>query len=135
MSFEGGCYCGAVRYKSDGDIAMRVQCHCRECQYLSGGGANFVAGVPEGGYHYTKGQPKIYRRSDLPNPVTREFCGNCGTPLTSRTSAVPGVVLVKVGSMDRPADFAKPDFVVFTCDQQPYHHVPDGVPAFAKMPS
>lgn len=135
MSFEGGCYCGAVRYRVDGDIQMRAQCHCRECQYISGGSPNVVAGVAESGFHYIKGTPKIYRRADLQTPVTREFCGNCGSPLTSRAPGIPGVVLIKVGSLDTPAAFNKADFVVFTIDKQPFHQLPEGVPAFERMPA
>jgi hypothetical protein len=40
MKPEGGCYCGAVRYVAEGDPVMRAQCHCRECQYITGGAPN-----------------------------------------------------------------------------------------------
>ncbi len=31
MEVEGGCYCGAVRYKASGEPLFKGQCHCREC--------------------------------------------------------------------------------------------------------
>ena len=37
MRLEGGCYCGEVRYVAEGDPMMQAQCHCRECQYITGG--------------------------------------------------------------------------------------------------
>lgn len=40
MTFEGGCYCGQVRYVAEGEPRLKGQCHCRECQYISGGGPN-----------------------------------------------------------------------------------------------
>lgn len=134
MIIEGGCYCGAVRYRADAEPQLRAQCHCRECQYISGGGPNPVMGLPESAFHYVKGTPKVFRRSDLPAPVTREFCGDCGTPLTSRSPAIPGMVLVKAGSLDQTAQFGKPDFAVFTIDKPSWHVVMDGVPAFERMP-
>ena len=70
MEVEGGCYCGAVRYKTDSSALFKGMCFCRECQYISGGGANYVMGVAEAGFAYTKGEAKGFARSDLDNPVT-----------------------------------------------------------------
>ncbi|HET7191007.1 MAG TPA: GFA family protein [Pseudolabrys sp.] len=36
------------------------------------------------GFRYTSGEPRKFSRSDLESPVTREFCGECGTHLTTR---------------------------------------------------
>ncbi len=82
MAIEGGCYCGSLRYRADGDPQFKGQCHCRECQFVSGGGPNYCMGLAEAGFEYTLGSPKLFSRSDLDDPVTREFCGECGTPLT-----------------------------------------------------
>ncbi len=68
MKLEGGCYGGAVRYKAEGDPILKVQCHCRECQHVSGGSPNVTMGMPEAGFAYTKGAAKAFRRKDLPNP-------------------------------------------------------------------
>jgi hypothetical protein len=134
MKIEGGCYCGAIRYEAEGEPLMKGQCHCRECQYITGGHPNVIVGMPEAGFRVTKGQPKAFRRSDLPNPVTREFCGDCGTALGSRAPALAGVVLLKVGTFDDPSVFPGPDMVIYTCDKQAFHHIPDGVPTFDKVP-
>jgi hypothetical protein len=134
MSLEGGCYCGGLRFKSDGDAMFKGQCHCRECQYISGGHPNVVMGMPEPGFSYTKGTPKQFRRKDLENAVTREFCGDCGTHILTRTAGLPGAVLIKVGTLDDPSQFGGPMMVIYTVDKQSFHHVPDGVPAFERLP-
>lgn len=134
MSMEGGCYCGALRFKSEGDAMFKGQCHCRECQYLSGGHPNVVMGMPEGGFSYVKGKPKEFRRKDLDNPVTREFCAECGTHILTRTQGLPGAVLIKVGTLDDPSLFGGPMMVIYTVDKQSFHHVPEGVPAFERLP-
>ena len=79
MKIEGGCYCKEVHYEAEGEIGMRAQCFCRECQYISGGDSVLILGVPEDGFRVTKGSLEGFKRSDIENAVTREFCGNCGT--------------------------------------------------------
>ena len=91
-------------------------------------------GMPEPGFTWVKGSPKQFRRSDLANPVTREFCPDCGTHIAARSSSLPGVVLIKVGTLDDPSVFGGPQMVIFTIDKQAFHHIPDGVPAFERIP-
>ena len=134
MKLEGGCYCGAVRFAAEGDPLFKGQCHCRECQYFTGGQPNVVIGMPEGGFSLTKGALKPFKRSDLENGVTREFCGECGTAITSKPPSMPGAVLIKIGTLDDQSVFPGPDMVIYTCDKQPYHHLPEGVPSFEKTP-
>jgi hypothetical protein len=132
MKVEGGCYCGQVRYRAEGDAAFRGQCFCRECQYISGGDSVLVMGMPEAGYQVTKGEPRAFQRTDIPRPVTREFCPNCGTHLTTR--AMPGLVMIKIGTLDDPTLFGAPQMAIYTCDKQPYHRVPTDIPTFDKLP-
>jgi hypothetical protein len=134
MKIEGGCYCKAVRYVAEGDPLFSGQCHCRECQYISGGNPNVVMGMPEGGFKYTKGAAKGFSRKDLPNPVTREFCPECGTHLLTRSPGLPGAVLLKIGTFDDPSLFTGPQMVIYTIDKQSFHYIPEGVPTFETRP-
>lgn len=132
MKIEGGCYCKAVRYEATGDITMKAQCFCRECQYVTGGDSLMIIAVPEAGFAITKGALKDFRRSDLENPVTRQFCPDCGTHITSL--AMPGMVMIKVGTLDDRSVFDGPQMAIFTCDAQPYHTVPTTIPTFERVP-
>ena len=73
-----------------------------------------------------------FKRSDIENGVTREFCPNCGTHVT--TLAMPGMVMIKVGTLDDPSIFGGPEMAIYTCDKQAYHHVPSDIPTFDKLP-
>ncbi len=132
MKLEGGCYCGQVRYVAEGDPVMQAQCHCRECQYITGGSANVFIGMPIAGFSYTKGQPKGFTRTDLPRAVTREFCPNCGTHLATKVPGLPAAI-VKVGTLDDPKVF-HPAMAIYTIDQQPFHTIPAGLPTFERLP-
>ena len=134
MSIEGGCYCGNVRYKIDGDFAFKGECCCRECQYVTGGNTNVVAGAPEAIFSYTKGEPKKFSRSDLENPVTREFCADCGTQLTTWAPGAPGIAIVKVGTLDDPSLYDKPDHIIWVSEKQAFHNLTEGVPTFEQFP-
>ncbi len=91
-------------------------------------------GMPEAAFSYTKGAPKVFQRSDIDPAVKREFCEACGTSLLSRAPGAPGVVLLKVGTMDDPTLFEGPLVAIYTCDKQAFHMVPEGVPEFEKLP-
>ena len=128
----GGCLCGEVRYEMEGVINVAV-CHCRECQYASGGGPNYIALVPKPAFAFTKGEPRRYTRpGGSGQPVTRVFCADCGTPLVSEI-AMP-VVAVKLGGLDDPSPY-KPGVSVWTREAQPWHPVDDAAPTFPKNPS
>ena len=134
MKLEGGCYCGKVRYVAEGEPMRKGQCHCRECQYITGGAPNMFLVMPSAGFAYTKGAPKQFTRSDLENPVTREFCPDCGTHLATRPPGRP-VIVVKVGTLDDPKLYGGPQMAIFTIDKQPFHQIPDGLPSFERMPA
>jgi hypothetical protein len=123
-----------VRYVGEGDPGMRLQCFCRECQYISGGASALLMGMPEEGFALTKGATKSFTRTDLENPVTRDFCPECGTHVVSRAPSLAGAVLIKVGTLDDPAAFQGPQLSLYTVDKQAFHHVTEGVPSFERLP-
>jgi hypothetical protein len=134
MKLEGGCYCGSVRYVAEGEPMLKAQCHCRECQYISGGSPNMFMLMPVGGFAYAKGTPKQFTRSDLEGAVTREFCAECGTHLTTRSPRDASIVILKVGTLDDPSVYGGPQAVIWTKDAQPWHLMPEGVPQFPGFP-
>ena len=113
---------------------MKGQCHCRECQYITGGGPNYFMGVPEAGFAITQGIPQTFTRTDIETPRTRQFCGSCGTHLTTLLPGRP-IVIVKVGTLDDPTtDYGGPGLAIFMKDTQPFHMVAEGLPCFQELP-
>jgi hypothetical protein len=134
MAITGRCYCGALRYEATGEPTFKAQCHCRECQYISGGGPNFFMILPDAGFSYTQGTPKQFSRSDLENPVTREFCDTCGTHVLTRRAGLQAVIL-KAGTLDDPAAaYGGPKMAIYTVDKQPFHVIAEGLPSTERLP-
>lgn len=133
MKLNGKCYCGQLHYEMNAALLMKGQCHCRECQYISGGAPQLFMAIPAAGFQYTAGTPKVYRCNDIDNAVTREFCEKCGTHLITRRSD-NGLIILKIGTLNDPADFDQPKIAIYTKDKQSFHHIPDGMPAFYEIP-
>lgn len=100
ITAEGGCLCGAVRYRVESPLSDVAYCHCRICQRSSGAPALPWASVPADRFGYIRGAPALYRSSA--NGI-REFCATCGTPLVFRKSADAPHVDFTTVSLDDPA--------------------------------
>ena len=96
----GGCLCGAVRYRLKCEPMATAVCHCTHCQKQSGGVFSTNLVIPEAQYEQT-GETKVYADSgDSGQAVLRHFCGACGSPILSKAGIMPGMVLVKAGTLD-----------------------------------
>lgn len=123
---EGGCLCGAVRYRAAGPAGDPTLCHCRSCRKAAG--APVVAWVtfPAAGFSFVSGRPVAYRSSP---EVVRTFCGGCGTPLTYRHDKLPLEVDVTTCSLDEPAAHPPRD-QVWTSHRLGWMAATDRLPAF-----
>lgn len=99
---EGGCLCGAVRYRVIGTPHSNGVCHCRSCRRASGAPsvAWFVVASPQ--FTILAGQPSTFRSSP---PVVRSFCGRCGTPLSYQHDDSPDTIEITTATLDDPELF------------------------------
>jgi hypothetical protein len=94
----GGCQCGAVRYRITAPFENPHICHCRMCQKAFGNYFAALVGTKKTGIEWTRGQPSIFRSSEI---VQRGFCKDCGTPLTFGYDTSERVS-ISIGSLDHP---------------------------------
>lgn len=133
--FSGGCLCGAVRYEVTAEPVAFMLCHCRDCQYISGGEPAAVVVVPAGAFRQIKGEARSYAvKGESGNTVSRQFCGECGTPLFSGLETMPHLKVIKAGSLDDPS-WLKPTAFLWTKSAQPWAHKDAAVPSFDKQPT
>ena len=132
--FTGGCRCGAVRYECAAEPVMAGNCHCRDCQQVSGSAfaANIL--VPQDAFTLTNGEPKYHDvKADSGNIVSRGFCPECGSPLVAKNSGMPQLMAVRVGSIDDPSWY-RPAVDVYTDSAQPWDVMNPDIPKSPKMP-
>ncbi len=129
---EGGCLCGKVRYRMEGEPAAAMVCHCTHCQKQSGSAFSTIIGVPEGQVSI-EGEPVTYRDSgESGKSVERLFCGTCGSPLFSKVEVSPGMLWIKAGTLDDTAAFT-PAAHIWTRSKQCWVETGE-VPAFETNP-
>ncbi len=132
MSFNGGCLCGAVRYRGETQIAGG-HCYCDDCRKSSGSGHCSHMVVPEDGFSLT-GAIRFYDApADSGNMVSRGFCPTCGSAVYSKNAGIPGMVFVRASSLDDPEVF-QPQMIVYTQRAPSWDRMNPDLPAFEAMP-
>lgn len=131
---EGGCNCGAVRYRLSADPITVAVCHCANCRRQSGSAFSVNVIVAEGAMTLT-GDLATYEDSDTESgqPVLRQFCATCGSPIRSITAASPQIAIVKAGTADEPGRF-EPAIHVWTSTALPWVEIPTNLPQFPRNP-
>ncbi len=102
--YEGGCVCGAIRYRVTGNPMRASVCHCTFCQRRTGSAFAILAVFKEGQLELTGDTlTEFEHRSDESNLWLRlEFCNRCGTTVAVRLERFPGARGIFVGTFDDP---------------------------------
>ncbi|HKA16185.1 MAG TPA: GFA family protein [Myxococcota bacterium] len=131
---EGGCACGAVRYRLAEEPLIVHACHCRDCQYLTGGAFVINLWIERRFVERSGAEPRFVRLpAGTGQPHDVHFCEVCSTTLWSRYHAPPGDTLfVRAGTLDDPTSVA-PDVHIFTRSKLPWLALPEGARAFPAM--
>jgi hypothetical protein len=128
---EGGCFCGAIRYRAEGEPTQVNHCHCRMCQRLAGAPVVTWATFRAEQVHFLKGGPKWLESSEK---ATRGFCANCGTQLLWRSKRHPDEVDLTAASLDDP-NSVKPDIHIWTESQLEWLRLQDDLPRYRRTRS
>jgi hypothetical protein len=127
--FEGGCTCGAVRYRMTNPMIVHC-CHCRWCQRESGASFALNAMIESDRVVLLQGAPERVHTPSLSGkgqPIYR--CPSCKIALWSHyAGSGEKVRFVRVGTLDEP-DRLPPDIHIFTASKQPWVVLPPDVPA------
>lgn len=133
MAKAGGCLCGSVRYTAKGDPAGNFLCHCKNCQKQGGSAFSINLVYPEAQFEPV-GPVSVYTdTSEAGNPVMRHFCVNCGSPIFSTIPHMPGIIVLKVGTLDDTSSYV-PAAEVWCDSRQNWVDFEKQYPEFAANP-
>jgi len=99
LPLEGGCLCGAIRYRIDATPLWVNLCYCRSCTKAAGAPVMAHARMPAAGFAMLAGEPQSFSSSA---GVSRFFCATCGTSLFVRGDHVGADTVIAVATLDRP---------------------------------
>ena len=101
---EGGCVCGSVRYRIEGDPVAATVCHCRFCQRRTGSAFSQPVFFKPDQVGFSGGPMKMYvHHSDESHRWLRmQFCARCGTTVSWTAERRPGAIGISGGTLDDP---------------------------------
>ena len=131
---EGGCQCGAVRYRVEGEPIALAACHCTLCQRQSGSAFGLSLAVPRERFHLLSGELRTFTVTcDSGRQKDCLFCPTCGTRILHRVQSTERALSVKAGTLDDTSDL-RPDLHIWTRSKQPWVVLSEGTPCFEREP-
>ena len=102
--YEGGCLCGAVRYKTTGEPRRVFVCHCTFCQRITGTAFLVETVFGKADLVLSGEKPRTYdhQSDESSRRVTLNFCGACGTTVFLDAEVAPDMLLICGGTFDDP---------------------------------
>jgi hypothetical protein len=133
LPLDGGCQCGAVRYRIAVRPAWVGYCHCRMCQKAHGAPVVAWLAAAANKVTFIKGELKFYASS---SHVDRGFCPACGTPVACVPTPAPGktpTIDLAVATLDDPTAVSPREH--FWCDSaMPWMPISDQLPRHPQGP-
>lgn len=133
QEYEGGCACGAVRYRMTSAPMIVHCCHCRWCQRESGAAFALNAMIEADRVVVLSGTLEMVDTpSNSGKGQTFFRCPSCKVALWSHyAGAGDKVNFIRVGTLDQP-DRLPPDIQIFTASKQPWVTLSPDIPAVAE---
>jgi hypothetical protein len=127
---EGGCSCGAVRFRLRSAPMFVHCCHCCDCQRQTGSAFVINALIETDRVEILSGNPEpIPVPTDSGRPHDIHRCPTCRTALWSDYGRRPALRFVRVGTLDDPSAL-RPDVHIYTRSKLPWIALPATTPAF-----
>ena len=132
-TYEGGCSCGAVRYRLTAAPMFVHCCHCLDCQKETGSAFAINALYETDRIEILAGTPEpVSMPTDSGRPHDIYRCPKCKVALWSDYGRRPYLRFVRVATLDDPHAIT-PDVHIYTRSKVPWVGLPADVPAFEEF--
>lgn len=136
-SHEGGCLCGAVRYRVRGEPMDVILCHCRFCQRATGSAYLVETLFERERLEVIVGKPAVYDHVSAGSGkcVHVNFCRECGTKVFLAFERFPKTCGVFSGTFDDPGWFPRTpanSLHFFLTEAQDGTVLPAGTPVYPR---
>ena len=126
MTFDGGCSCGAVRYRLRTAPMIVHCCHCTQCQRHTGSAFVVNAIIEAERIELLGAAPgRVDGPSESGRPHDIYRCPQCQVALWSDYGRRPNYRFVRVGTLDSPSALP-PDVHIFVRSKLPWVRIPEG---------
>ncbi len=129
---EGGCLCSAIRYTSEAEPLATVICNCINCQKQTGAAYSLNIVLPKGALDVQGEMTTYVDTGDSGKTLDRNFCGRCGSSISSEPSAVGTITVLKAGTLD-DTSWVKPVMEIYCDSAQAWTRAPVELQAHPKM--
>ena len=134
MIMTGGCVCGALRYRAEGEPLLQGLCHCRTCQRISGAGHVGFLCLPERAVTVEGATASYSLTGGSGRTATRYFCPTCHSGVFGRSEIMPGQINLYAGSLDDAVQF-QPQIAIFVRSRPAWDMSSKGLKCFETLPS
>lgn len=128
-SRDGGCRCGAVRFRVKGRPMITMACHCTGCQKMTSSAFSLSSFYPQESFELLQGETVL---GGLQQELKHHFCPDCKSWLFTRASAIGPFVNVRSTLIDDSRGY-KPFIETYTCEMLPWAKTP-AEHSFEKFP-
>lgn len=105
---QGGCQCGAVRFRTSNQPVRVIACHCGTCKQRTGGAYGIGVYLKEEDIEFIQGEMRSFEfhSSESGRWLRNEFCPKCGSTVTWTLEMRPGLRAIAGGNYDDPNWFS-----------------------------
>ena len=130
MAIEGGCLCGRVRYRVDGELSAASHCHCSQCRRAHGAAFGTYADCSPEDFSWLTGAALV-KVFEPETGIGWAFCSECGATLAATDQGK--VNAITLGTVEGDPGI-RPQSHIFVGSKAVWDEIGDALPQHDQWP-